>query len=260
MIGEIIMTEVMPIVEYLCPACGNPYFGSSIASYSVWRAIKYSDGFVRSNVPYALWITRCPKCRQFFAKKHLFRFPMTPRVAHFIRYDRHCEDALEFLDKYDDMDKVPRTSDNDRENQELYGSYDYSLRNGESADEFLEQAIEQGLYSPVNVSENEKEEANIMLHRTLWWIYNLHIDETSDEKYVALCNKLIEMLIGTKIFIHEKELTLAELYRNIGNFEESLKHLERVIVNKDTQAHIDCIREQIKLENRKTAIVEKHGF
>ena len=260
MIGEITMTTVPPIVEYLCPACGNPYLGRSIASYTVLRSIKYTDGFVARNIPYELWLSRCPKCRQFFAKKHLFKFPMTHKVAQYVRYDRYCKDALDFLDQFEDTDKLPRRKDNDRENQELYGNYEYSLRNGESAVEFLEQAIEQGLYFPVNVRENEKEEANIMLHRTLWWIYNLHIDEISDEKYVALCNKLIEMLIGTKIFIHEKELMLAELYRNIGNFEESLKYLETVIVNQDTQAHVDCIREQIKLGNRKTAIVEKHGF
>ena len=252
------MTTVTPIVEYLCPACGNPYFGSSIGSYTVLRSIKYTDGFIARDIPYALWLTRCPKCRQFFAKKHLFKFPMTHKVANFIRHDRYSEDVLEFMDKY--LDEAPKTSVKDRRNEELYGNYEYSLRNGESAVEFLEQAIEQGLYFPVNVRENEKEEANIMLHRTLWWIYNLHIDEISDEKYVALCNKLIEMLIGTKIFIQEKELMLAELYRNIGNFEESLKYLETVIVNQDTQAHVDCIREQIKLGNRKTAIVEKHGF
>ena len=241
------MMYVDPIVNYLCPACGNPYFGSSIASYTVFHVFKFSDGSSRSEIPSKLWLTRCPRCRHFFAKEHLFEFPMTSRVAEFIRYDRQRE--------YDN--KQARTKINNRENQKLYGSVDYTLRENENVIDFLEQAIEVGLYFPVNVSDSRKEELRIALHRTLWWEYNQNRDKIANEDYNALCEKLIKMLISTKSIIREKELMLAELYRNIGNFEESFKQLEELFVNPSIQVYVDCIKKQIEQKNNRTVIVEE---
>ena len=241
------MVYVDPIVNYLCPACGNPYFGSSIASYTVFHVFKFSDGSSRSEVPSKLWLTRCPRCRRFFAKEHLFEFPMTSRVAEFIRYDRPRE--------YDN--KQARTKINNRENQKLYGNVDYTLRENENVIDFLEQAIEVGLYFPVNVSDSRKEELRIALHRTLWWEYNQNRDKIANEEYNALCEKLIKMLISTKSIIREKELMLAELYRNIGNFEESFKQLEELFVNPSIQVYVDCIKKQIEQKNKRTVIVEE---
>ena len=241
------MVYVDPIVNYLCPACGNPYFGSSIASYTVFHVFKFSDGSSRSEVPSKLWLTRCPRCRRFFAKEHLFEFPMTSRVAEFIRYDRPRE--------YDN--KQARTKVNNRENQKLYGNVDYTLRENENVIDFLEQAIEVGLYFPVNVSDSRKEELRIALHRTLWWEYNQNRDKIANEEYNALCEKLIKMLISTKSIIREKELMLAELYRNIGNFEESFKQLEELFVNPSIQVYVDCIKKQIEQKNKRTVIVEE---
>ena len=240
--------DVDPIVNYLCPACGNPYFGSSIASYTVFHIFKFSDGSSRSEVPSKLWLTRCPRCRRFFAKEHLFEFPMTSRVAEFIRYDRQRE--------YDN--KQARTKVNNRENQKLYGNVDYTLRENENVIDFLEQAVEVGLYFPVNVSDSRKEELRIALHRTLWWEYNQNRDKITNEKYNALCEKLIKLLISTKCIIREKELMLAELYRNIGSFEESFKQLKSVRINPDNLAHVNCIREQIKQKNNRIVIVEQN--
>lgn len=241
------MVYVDPIVNYLCPACGNPYFGSSIASYTVFHVFKFSDGSSRSEVPSKLWLTRCPRCRRFFAKEHLFEFPMTSRVAEFIRYDRQRE--------YDN--KQARTKIDNRENQKLYGNVDYTLRENENAIDFLEQAVEVGLYFPVNVSDYKKEELNITLHRTLWWEYNQNRDKITNEKYNALCEKLIKLLISTKCIIREKELMLAELYRNIGNFEESFKQLEELFDNPSIQVYVDCIKKQIEQKNNRTVIVEE---
>ena len=242
------MVYVEPIVNYLCPACGNPYFGSSVASYSVFHVVKFSDGSVCSEVPTKLWLTRCPRCRRFFAKEHLFEFPMTRRVAEFIRYDRQRE--------YDN--KQARTEINSRENQKLYGHIDYTLRENENVIDFLEQAVENGLYFPVNVMDSKKEELNIVLNRTLWWEYNQNRDKVSDEKYNGLCENSIKLLLSTKSFICGKELILAELYRNIGNFEESLKQLEELSINPNIQAHVDCIKKQIEQKNTTTVIVEQH--
>ena len=146
---------------------------------------------------------------------------------------------------------------NNRENQKLYGNVDYTLRENENVIDFLEQAIEVGLYFPVNVSDSRKEELNIALHRTLWWEYNQNRDKITNEKYNALCEKLIKMLISTKSIIREKELMLAELYRNIGNFEGSFKQLEELFVNPSIQVYVDCIKKQIEQKNNRTVIVEE---
>jgi hypothetical protein len=63
------------------------------------------------------------------------------------------------------------------------------------------------------------------------------------------------LLIGSNVAIREKELMIAELYRNIGDFEESRKHLEAVVKNQNTQAYVDCIKEQIEQKNTRTVIV-----
>ena len=241
------MLYVEPIVKYLCPACGNPYFGSSIASYTVFHVLNFSDGSSHSEIPSKLWLTRCPRCRRYFAKQHLFEFPMTRRVAEFIRYDRQRE--------YDN--KQAGTKANNRENQKLYGNVDHTLRENENVIDFLEQAVEVGLYFPVNVSDYKKEELNIALHRTLWWEYNQNRDKITNEKYNALCEKLIKLLISTKCIIRGKELMLAELYRNIGDFEESFKQLEELFVNPSIQVYVDCIKKQIEQKNNRTVIVEQ---
>ena len=61
----------------------------------------------------------------------------------------------------------------------------------------------------------------------------------------------------TKCIIREKKLMLAELYRNIGNFEESFKQLEELFVNPSIQVYVDCIKKQIEQKNNRTVIVEQ---
>ena len=96
------------------------------------------------------------------------------------------------------------------------------------------------------------------LYRSLWWEYNRRRKKTDDEKYLAFCKDFIEVLLNVGFYIDNKELTLAELYRNIGCFDESLKWLGCVRPKEDTEAYIDCIKRQIELGNKETAAVNKN--
>ena len=240
------MMYITPIIEYLCPACGNPYYGSSIASYSVFNITSYSDG--SSDMDFSLWLTRCPRCKSFFAKEHLFRFPLAPRVSQFIRYEASEIRAC----------RSERARAEERRRERLYGSCDDPYWKNESRLEFLESAMERGLYFSPIVSEWDRAKKRIDLYRSLWWEYNRKRKKTDDEKYLAFCKDFIENLLNVGFYIEQRELMLAELYRNIGCFEESLKWLERVRPQEDTEAYVDCIKRQIELGNKKTAAVNKN--
>lgn len=64
-----------PLLEYQCPFCKNPYWGSEIVSYSIYDSTSYSDGTKIGTYGIPLhghvWITKCPKCGKFFEKKYL---------------------------------------------------------------------------------------------------------------------------------------------------------------------------------------------
>ena len=226
------MTDVIPILEYLCPACGNPYYGSSIGSYSIFDVQCFSDGSAWHDFSGYTWLTRCPKCKQFFSKSHLFHFPIDPDVAKFLRYS------------------PPRRGMRDS-NEKMYGNVDFCRESGESMRAFLEKAIEQGLYFPILTTPDKRAETYVMLYRDLWWEYNRTGDLYTDDEYVKHCERLIEMLLGREK-TDETNLMLAELYRNVGDFANSELCLGRVMPKSDTLPYIACIRAQNKINNKKT--------
>lgn len=69
------MQIVFPVLEHQCPFCKNPFFGSEVASYSIYGSNRYSDGTTVGTygIPMhsATWLTRCPACGKFFEKKHI---------------------------------------------------------------------------------------------------------------------------------------------------------------------------------------------
>ena len=240
------MTIEMPIVEYLCPACGNPYFGTAVGSYSTFRLTKFSDGSIMNDFSFNLWLTRCPKCRRFFAKKHLFKIPMTSRVARFIRDDMQSEI---------DIKRTAASTNYERQISRMYGNVDCSLDKDETSIEFFEKALEEKLYFPPDISDSEKQEINIELHKALWWEYNKNRQACDDQKYMNLCKKIIELL-ANRSENDEVLLTVAELYRNIGDFEQSTAVLKCVSLNSKTQSFVKCIEQQNKLRKEKTVVVE----
>ena len=253
------MTIEMPIVEYLCPACGNPYFGTAVGSYSTFRLTKFSDGSIMNDFSFNLWLTRCPKCRRFFAKKHLFKIPMTSRVAWFIRDDMQSEIDIkrtaEELGLDSELVSLIASTNYERQITRMYGNVDCSLDKDETSIEFFEKALEEKLYFPPDISDSEKQEINIELHKALWWEYNKNRQACDDQKYMNLCKKIIELL-ANRSENDEVLLTVAELYRNIGDFEQSTAVLKCVSLNSKTQSFVKCIEQQNKLRKEKTVVVE----
>lgn len=233
------MTLELPELSYLCPACGNPYYGSAIGSYTVFETTTYSDGFVDPGFPPRLWMTKCPRCGSIFAKEHLFWLPYRPR-KNLALYLDDCHPARKRAE----------------ERERLYGTVDCTVKAGDSAIEFLEKAIEQGLYFPVTVGDAKREELRFLLHKTLWWEYNQSRKEVDDEKYTAFCQGMLEML-SSMPSIAEKELMLAELYRNIGKWEESLAWLQRVPLIEKTKPFVASIGKALGARNTATVVVRK---
>lgn len=236
------MTLELPELCYMCPACGNPYYGSGIGSYSVFEVTTYSDGFVDPGFPPRLWMTKCPRCGSIFAKEHLFQLPYVKKWKNWAAY----------------LDDCQRASEKEKERELLYGSVDCTVKAGDSAIEFLEKAIEQGLYFPVTVSDAKREELRFLLHKTLWWEYNQNRKEVDDETYATFCQKMIEILAATNDSC-EKELILAELYRNIGNWEESLAWLKRAPLAEKTKPFLASIGKALEARNTATVVVRKCG-
>jgi len=222
-------------ISLMCPACGNYYYGSGVRSYNTFGATVFSDGYSRAcHNPF--WLTRCPKCKQYFAKKHLFElpipidvFPENPRLSY----------------------RVKKLLENDK----LFGRLDGCLSDGETKMDFIEKAIKQGQYYPINVHESEKAQFKLRLHKDLWHEYNMDLDKRSDEAYLKLCNDIIDILESKLFLDFVDRLTLAELYRNIGEFEKCLLLLDGMKRNNSTEKFIDAISAEALKKNEKTAVV-----
>ena len=238
------MQYAEPIIEYLCPACGNPYFGSDIVSYSVFRSELYSDGYVEDFCGSKPWLTRCPRCKSYFANEHLFRIPMTASMRRIAQHEAigtpvsRCDPAM------------PRYR-----SKNLCGRLSSPLDEGESVMSFLEKASYKGLYFPIRVSEGARRSCEFRLKRSLWWEYNRAREEVEDFVYDALCNDLIDMLKKWPRLDEYAELTLAELYRNIADFESSLEHLKKVEITDKTAPIVSCIMRNIEDESTLVALV-----
>ena len=218
-------------LAYMCPACGNYYFGSAVCSYSNFRAIQFSDGsYIGGYNP--CWLTKCPRCNQYIAKRHLFKLPKPVMLREMLRTGKGYS--------------LSNTG-------EQYGYFDH-LYSEEKGVELWEDVIKQGLYFPVLVREWEKRECDQLMYISLWRSYNHDEKREKGAAYTEVCKKLIELLHGKN---DEEKILLAELYRNIGEFEESQKYLDGVNNTERYKEVINCIRNQNEKKNTKTVRVEK---
>ena len=224
-------------ISYMCPACGNYFYRSNVRSYNTFGATVFSDGYTTGcHNPY--WLTRCPKCKHFFAKEHLFEMlesdctlPMDPHLSYWTKKKL--------------------------ENNKLFGRLDGYFSEEETKADFIKKAIAQGQYFPVTVLEHEKSEHKLRLHCDLWHEYNMHRDKVSDEIYDELCRSIINMIENKQYTVYTDKLTLAELYRNIGEFEKCLNLLDTLKRPNAADKAIDCIRAEAEKNNRLTAIVSE---
>lgn len=227
----IIKPPGMENLAYMCPACGNYYYESAVCSYSNFGVLQFSDGSCLGEYN-PCWLTKCPRCKRYIAKRHLFKLPK-PVMPREILQTR----------KYDFSSK----------SREKYGDYDH-LHSEEKDVELWKDVIKQGLYFPVLVQELEKTSYDRLIYTALWRSYNHDEKRDKGAEYTEVCKKLIKLLHGKT---DEEKILLAELYRNIGEFDESQKYLDDVNDTERYRDVINCIRNQNEKRNTKTVSVER---
>ena len=226
------MIVEMPNLAYMCPACGNFFYNSGVRSYSVFGSIQYSDGVSKTDYD-PFWVSQCPKCKQYVANEHLFRLPFPIPVDHGL-------DVPGYRSRY--------TVKADENYGHVSGfEYDYSRK------ELVEKIIAQGQYFPITVSEASRKSHKRLLYRELWHEYNMHRNEIDDEVYCNVCRELIEMLSDSRDI--RFRITLAELYRNIGEFERCLAILDEVNDESALGGAVERIRSEALKKNKLTVVI-----
>jgi hypothetical protein len=195
---------------YKCPNCNNLIANESLASGNTFDAIYYSDGkIVAPNKPEFPILSICKKC-----------------------------DNLLWLYKMEEIDSC----------------FDY-LQNEEYKHAQLADFLtisECEIVLKIKAFSNTAEE--IWIRKRMWWAFNDRIRanepifKNNAEKILweDNCEKYIELLDKTD---NKAKLTEAELYRNLGNFENSLNILQ-TIKEPEFQWQINQIFEEIEKENQ----------
>lgn len=296
-----------PLLEYQCPFCKNPYWGSEIVSYSIYDSTSYSDGTKIGTYGIPLhghvWITKCPKCGKFFEKKYLedCRIPEVDfndilDYASF-RYDLSKEDK-KFIEKYllsPDRNLIKNSADRHqntliflvrrflreykkymldcdlRRKDQCYGRIDgigpaYDSESGNQGlffARFWKDAITTGLSFPTEPAKEERESLQKQMILNLWQAYHRplivysnclpNIDEIArkhetdtwfgidslksdipemeylpqidTKNYLLFC---IEILAYFQTDEDKDLLVLAELYRNLSEFDLSVRTLKKI--------------------------------
>ena len=206
-----------PEVTFRCPVCENPFLESNIVSGNSFGGKLYSDGSLRDG--YVLsstghWITKCPKCSNYFHKKYLKKGPNLFKGQSKDWWNENC-DSPEYSE-YGTCDS---------------SGYVYDLF-------FWQDAIDKKLFYPKSASKRDQNFYNMQLHLELWryfnWIlediikgnsYTQEQKEYLQENYIDSCKIFISKI---EPYNDNNKLILAELYRNIGDFENSLKSLDLI--------------------------------
>ena len=226
------MIVEIPQLEYMCPACGNYFYNSGVRSFSIFGSIRYSDGVRKTDFdPFR--VSQCPKCMQYVANEHLFRLPFPVPVDF-------------------GLEERERRRRYTVKNDENYGRVD--CFNGGNRKAIVEKIIAQGLYFPITVSEKSRRSNKLFLYRELWHEYNMHRDEIDDAVYCNVCRELIEMLADSSG--ERFRLTLAELYRNVGEFEKCLAILDELNLEKERRDAVERIRSEAMKKNKLTVVIE----
>jgi len=236
----------------MCPACGNYFYESEVLSYSCFGATAYSDGYTLASYgPY--WLTRCPSCKRFFAKAHIFMLPQSvspdfdsAALSRLVEKEQNEERRERFKQRLEEK----------RKKEALYGrlSGDFVGEGGKTG--FIREAIAEGVYYPVTVNEREKAELGFRLRKDLWHEYNIRRESVSDKEYEGLCHVIIDMIEGKAYLKYDDRIALAELYRNVGEFEKCILLLDFFKKPNAAEKYIERIRGEAIKKNKATVIVE----
>jgi hypothetical protein len=202
-----------PIFIYHCPKCDNQIYNESVASGNTFGAVLYSDGkAIKPNYPDYPTLTKCSKCNTIF-----------------------------WLNK-----------SNETGAYNMNPSLNEKLKNIEKA-RFLNvyeycDAIESILFN------TKMEEKNLRLE--IWWCFNDR-DRKGEQLFSSEADKLIwnknaliliELLDANDI---NQKISIAELYRNLGNFEKCQE-----ILNCIETSDFDWLKEAFEkeCENKNTKV------
>ncbi|MDR2870282.1 MAG: hypothetical protein LBV04_07525 [Deferribacteraceae bacterium] len=212
-------------IYYKCPDCGKFTKTGSMISGNNFGGVMYSDA--REEAPMlAVFpeIVKCQNCKTFYWLDNQNRYGETESMLI-------------------NTSKIVKRSD-----PELQGAYDAAFL---SVEEYAE-AIESELYR--NQEELE------YLRRWLWWTYNdrsrrkkdLYVTEYDNAIYEQNCHSLIGLLDKSD---ETEEIMIAELFRNLGDFDACLKILENL---KDKYTWLkDLLIEECNKNNRLTIVLRK---
>ena len=219
-------------ISFKCPSCGNHFYGSCVSSFNNIGATYFSDGYSHCNYN-PFWLTQCPRCKQYFSKEYLFKLPKNIQV-------------------FPEDSNIPYCIKKVLENDNLFGHFERYFDDSESKREFIEKAIMQGMYFPIGVSEDRKKELEVRLYKDLWHEYNMNHFVVSETDYFEICHRLLDMIVVRST---EDKLTVAELYRNIGDFEKCLATLKTIMPNRKYNMFTKCIQAEALRKNTNTVIV-----
>ena len=183
-----------PIQVYKCPNCGNKVMNGTIASGNTFGSILYSDGKnVSPNFPDSPDIAKCSKCDTIFWLRKANEFEMVNYFNPIIQKFK-AEDKARFFTLY-----------------EYVGALDSTIIKSKVDERDIRSAI--------------------------WWRFNdrvrkgepLFTSEKDKEIWENNTKRLIELLDITDI---DQKISIAELNRNLGNFEKCLEILNSIEIPK----------------------------
>ncbi len=194
-----------PNIKYKCPSCGNLIYRGGLISGNTFGAKIYSDG--KTIAPMLPEFPKITKCKSC---NHIF-----------------------WIDKAEEMGTYRETFE--------------SILNPMDRAEFLEiddyfKALEN------NMAETDSEESYIRQH--IWWSYNDRVREgrelfAGDRDETLWAENLKRLLHLLEVSDSKYKTLIAEIYRNLGDFEKSIAILEAI-----EASHLDWIRERLIEECR----------
>jgi hypothetical protein len=183
-----------PKIVYKCPNCGNLLKNSSLMSGNTFGTIIFSDGKrVAPMLPKFPNLTKCKKCNTFLWLSKLGKIG-SYRKRDETKPEWENADNVEFLEINDYFDMLK-----------------------------------------LGVFDNKSEENKI--RREIWWAYNdrrrdgkeMFVDENDKLKWQENCLKLIDLLDFSDM---NQRIMIAEINRNLGNFEKAIEIISSVKNNK----------------------------
>jgi hypothetical protein len=203
-----------------CPACGAKHFRETMISGNTFGAKYYSDGkMVAPMLPEYPIVTRCHSCSALFKiKKEL--------ISGNIMDHSHVKDGHPFV--------------------EFLAVDDYF------------QAIEGGLCNSGPKGSEEFNHDVLMLRLMLWRTFNDIFrspgdspEAIADPRYQENCRAILSAIPEDEDSDSDI-LTLAEIHRNIGEFDECIRVLGKITDKDGFKPYISLFTEQCEARNTKT--------